>query len=290
VTWINIGTALGYGLASEFQQAIWTSIVSPNISESGSANLAGSWCDISIEGTLSVAANQNTISDAIDRQSAGAGGDHPAYGICYNYATSSHLSGYQFYGNADVGYGNNDEGALFISNSRFITVDGMNTYFDYGVPLQIQKSKGIIAGKSIFRNTGASGDSIHAVSVDSFSSDVILSDIEIDDSRGTPYSKGIDIGGSPGANDAVTNVIETNLVTSPDSLGGAVVSNYIGGIPFGALSTTAADGSAVLCLGCKTTNSTLCSVGAPANCVCAPVTGSNAYAKRLNAMWYCGGV
>ncbi len=256
VVWVNVGNALGYGIKGnrEFPQPIWNILEGVNVSESGNANLPGSWCDIAIQGNVVKPAIQNDITAPIMRQSQVP--DYPAYGICYSYASSSYLSGYQWYGNSSEGFSQNDKGALRIVNSSFITVDGMNTYHSYGSPIQLTASHGILFSKTVLQNTGASGHPVHAIIVDAGSSNVDFTSTLIDDNRKTPYSMGISNASS--SKISFTNVNENGLANPPNSLGGpnsfggAIVTNYIGGLPFAALGSFG-NGSTVYCTDCNAT-------------------------------------
>ncbi len=225
VTWINIGTALGYGISSQFAAQSWTQITAPNISESGNANLAGAWCDISVEGTSSLYAIQDTITDPLIRQTQS--GDHAAAGICLNYASQVSIDGYKWYGNSSSGSAQNDLGGLLINNSFFVTVDGMSTTHSFGPAVQITNSGTALFSNSVFHDTGAAGDSIYAVSVASSALNVSFHGMVIDDDRGTPYSKGISNAAAADHKISFLNVNEKGLVSNPDSFGGALVANYI---------------------------------------------------------------
>jgi len=287
VTWINIGTCLGYGISGnlEFYHPVWTTIEGVNVSESGHSNLAGSWCNINIHGVSGKPAMQNNIIGSIDRITEFP--DYPAYDICETYALHGTIVGQQFYGNGGSGFSRNDLGALRLVNCSFITVIGSNTFNDYSTPVQLQNSQNITINEVKLQGSGAGGHFQYGITADDTSTGMI-SDVIINDNRGIPYSYGLNLGTG---SFVVANYMPMGLASSAGYsdhfTAGSLVSNYLGGLTAALISGEAmANGTVIYCSDCTVTNPATCTSNRLTSCVCAG-SGSGAFAKRVNGNWYC---
>ena len=214
VTWINAGTAMGYGLNSIFNKVFpWTSINSPTCADTGFGEPDGFVGDnIRVEGSAEYPVIFTAINGPVCHQSEGD--DYNANGIHLlnvNYATVSN------YGWLGSGYSNNVGGAgLLVESSKGVIVSGMASWFSYSNAIRLVHSSLSTFSGIVAVNTGLASTPIeetYAISIDKNSVINTVDSLSVRDDRTPPYSRGLYDAGSGTilSNYRVSNVVDRQI-------------------------------------------------------------------------------
>jgi hypothetical protein len=197
VTWINVGNGNLYGLGLAEFYATFNNINSPNISKSNNGNHPGDWDDIFIEGTAAHSANTNSLVGAKPHESEIP--SSAAHGVHCKYCRNTSIRDTQWWGGAwnPPLEAQPDLGGLKLENSNVIEVDDLNCNQSYGPCLALVGSAQVIVNQLVSFNGGVAGSPApYIAQIDGNSSMVLLDGVEAQDTRGTPYQRGIASSGS----------------------------------------------------------------------------------------------
>lgn len=219
VTWVNVGTALGYGIAPIFNTGFyWTSIESPTCADNGYDEPLDFVSDnIRIEGNPTFPVQFTNVSSPICHQSRSE--DFVATGIHLLNTDFITLSNFGWLGSA---FANVPGGAgLLIENSSDVTLSGMVSQLSYANTIKLLNSQSSVFNSVIAVDTGVAAtpiDGTYGVYIDSRSNNNTLDSIRIRDDRTVPHSRGIF---NAGRSNLVSNYSATNLVGQGGGKAGA---------------------------------------------------------------------
>lgn len=205
VVWINVGAMLAYGngntVPEVFTQGL-TNINSPNMSESGSANRAGDWDNVRIEGTPAIPntaclnscpALQNSVIGAKVRQSETIN-PASAHGIHVILAATTSVKDTQWIGGAYTPPNppSVDLGGMEIDNSTYTEISFLFCLRSYGSCLTISGSSDSTITKLVANNGGANFNNNNVISyaltiADAGSTNNIINEMLVVDDRSSPY-------------------------------------------------------------------------------------------------------
>ena len=209
VTWINVGTALGYGLHSIFNTGFYFSTIeSPQCSDTGFGEPQGFVADnIRLEGAPWAPIMFTSINGPKCHQSEGD--DYDANGIHLINAQYTTIDSYGWFGS---GYSNNVGGVgLFLESATGTVLSGMASYMSYSNAVKLVNSSDSMLSGIIAVDTGLQStpvDETYAVYIDSNSTENTINGLGVHDDRTPPYSRGVY---DAGARTQLSNYQETGI-------------------------------------------------------------------------------
>jgi hypothetical protein len=210
VTWINVGTAMGYGLAPIFNTGFyWASIEAPTCVDNGYDEPLDFVSDnIRIEGSSTFPVRFTSITTPNCVQSRTE--DFAATGIHLLNTDYIPISNFTWLGS---GFVNVPGGAgLLVENSSDITLSGMVSQFAYANTIKLINTQNSIFNAIIAVDTAVAStplDGTYGIYIDSRSSNNIFDSIRVRDNRTPPHSRGIF---NAGRSNLISNYTQTNLL------------------------------------------------------------------------------
>ena len=216
VTWINVGTALGYANESVFNDSAWTELDATACADSGYLEPDGFIADnIRVEGTTANPVKFTIISDANCHQSEA--GDFNANGVHLVNVNYVNITGLAWLGS---GFSNNPGGSgLLLEGAKGVVLASMASWFSYSNAIKIVDSSNSTFTGIVAVNTGVASTpqpDTYAVSIDSDSVAITLDDLTVRDDRTPPFSSGIF---DAGTGTIVGDYHGFNLVSDPPAGG-----------------------------------------------------------------------